>query len=72
MIARPAPPEEEPHHLYMNAGSDDETVFETVKTHPFAPHSRPTQHHRAAHARRAQESETEASSHVESTKRPRR
>lgn len=36
------------------------------------PHIRPNQHNRAAHARLVQESETEASSHLESTKRPRR
>jgi putative transposase len=72
LMARPTPPEEEPHHLCLDAGSDDEIVYETVRAHQSVPHSRPTQHYRAAHARLAQEPETEASSNVESTKQPRR
>lgn len=72
MIARPTPTEEQPHHLCPDAGSDDETVCETVRVHPSLPHIRPNQHHQAAHARLAQESEGETSSHLESTKQPRR
>jgi putative transposase len=72
MIARPTPTEEEPQHLCVDAGSDDDTVFETVRAHQSVPHIRPNQHNRAAHAKRAQESEVETSSSLESTKLPRR
>jgi putative transposase len=33
LMARPTPPEEEPHHLCLDAGSDDEIVYETVRGH---------------------------------------
>jgi putative transposase len=31
ILARPTPTEEKPQHLCLDAGSDDDTVFETVR-----------------------------------------
>jgi putative transposase len=72
MMTRPAPTEEHPQHLCLDAGYDYETVYDTVRAYQYVPHIRPNQHNRAAHASLAQELEVEASSNLESTKQPRR
>jgi putative transposase len=71
MVERPLPTEEEPQHLCLDAGYDYEVVFEVVRMHHYVPHIRPNRSNRA-HAKPMSEPEEETSSHLESTKQPRR
>jgi putative transposase len=71
MIARPTPTKEQPQHLCLDAGYDYDAVYETLRAQHYEPHIRPNQHNRA-HAKPKPEPEEEASSHLESTKQPRR
>ncbi len=71
MIVRPTPTEERPQHLCLDAGYDDDAVYEMVRAHHYEPHIRPNQHNRA-HAKPTPEPEQETSRSLESTKQPRR
>jgi putative transposase len=72
VVMRPTPTEQEPQHLCLDAGYDDETVHQTVKVHQYVPHIRPNRHNRVAHASRALASEAQIATGLESTKQPRR
>jgi putative transposase len=71
MIARPSPTQEKPQHLCLDAGYDYDAVYETVRAHHYEPHIRPN-HHNRAQTQPTPEPEAQTSSHLESTKQPRR
>jgi putative transposase len=55
----------------LDAGYDYDAVYETVRAHHYEPHIRPNLHNRAQ-VTPTPEPEQETSSHLESTKQPRR
>lgn len=71
MIARPTPTPEQPQHLCLDAGYDDDAVYETVHAHHYEPHIRPNLHNRRQ-VTPPLEPEQETSNNLESTKQPRR
>jgi hypothetical protein len=72
MIERPEPSEEHPQHLCLDAGYDDDQIFEAARDRHSVPHIRPNRYNRAHGKPEPETSEHPVRNPLESTKKPRR